>query len=118
LFHYKYVIPIDWLGVGQRRVELPVVCLWLPTVLLFGFLLIGGPARRLRLRSYAVVLGVLALATLPVPVLVSTAAGMETQAFGFVYFLGLAFLNQEAVTWARERFGRRESDTSGSRSSG
>jgi hypothetical protein len=109
-FHYKYTTPIDWLGVGSTHVELPVPALWTPT---FALAFVWMSARRRpgaqplveRIEAQGRVLLCLATATLPLPVLLSTASGLETQAFGAVYLLGLAFLVQEGLRllWVRAR---------------
>jgi hypothetical protein len=85
--YYRFVIGVDHLGVGRLRVELPVALLVLPTIALLA----------LRRRSgESGLLACLAVATLVLPVLVSTAAGRETQSFAVVYLLGAA-LAAEAV---------------------
>jgi hypothetical protein len=85
--YYRFVIGVDHLGVGRWRVELPVALLVLPTIALLA----------LRRRSgESGLLSCLAAATLVLPVLVSTAAGRETQCFAVVYLLG-ATLAAESV---------------------
>jgi hypothetical protein len=56
-----------------------------------------------RLAPALFVLLCVAVAGLGLPVLFTTAAGLETQAFAVVYFLGLAFLVDEVVRYARTR---------------
>ena len=43
----------------------------------------------------------MAVAALGLPVLFTTAGGLETQAFVVVYFLGVAFLLDEALRYRR-----------------
>ncbi len=88
--YWTYTTPVDHLGVGETLVELPVFVLVAPSLLL-GVLSWRGrwatPAREALL-----VLACPALATLTLPVLVTTAGGQEGQAFGLVYLFGAAFL--------------------------
>jgi hypothetical protein len=100
-FHYKYTTPADWVYVGEDYLELPVSCLWgaLAVVALGAALALAlrrrwpalGPAAS-RLGAEAGVLSVGTLAVLPVPVLISTASGLETEAFVLVCFAAVAFL--------------------------
>jgi len=103
LLHYKFTTPVDWLGIGNRKVELPISCFWLPSLAL-GLLWLRSrrslsSAAGLRISRFASVMLCVALAALPLPVLVTTAAGMETEAFAFVHFLGLSFLIHEGAMW-------------------
>ena len=88
-FHYKYTTPIDWFGWRGRLIEVPVAALWVPTLVLlvWNFLSAREPA-------HSRILLALALAALPVPVLISTAGAIETQAFCLTYFIGASFLAQ------------------------
>ena len=88
-FHYKYTTPIDWFGWRGRLIEVPVSALWAPTLLLLVWNFWGRcePA-------HSRILSAVALAALPVPVLMSTAGALETQAFGLTYFIGASFLAQ------------------------
>jgi hypothetical protein len=100
--------PVDWLGVGPWRFEVPLVLLWGPTLLL---ILVFGLGRWIAaLRPAAATAGsalfvvlCMAVAGLGLPLLFTTAAGLETQAFAIVYFLGFAFLVDETVRYARTR---------------
>jgi hypothetical protein len=83
---------VDHVGVGAWRMELPVTVMVLPAIVLAALSLRRSGACLL-------VLAFVTVATLPLPVLVSTAAAQETQAFAFVYLLGLAFLADEL--WRR-----------------
>ncbi len=90
LFHYKYTMPVDWFGWKDRLYEVPVSALYLPSIAL----LVWSALDRGRRGGEAGVLASVAAASLPCPLIVSTASGLETQAFGLVYFLGAAFLLQ------------------------
>ena len=89
--YYGYSTTVDHVGLGEWRLELPISALLVPTAVLIG-LRRGAPLR---------VMAVVALATLPLPVLVSTAAAQETQAFALTYLLGLGFLLDEL--WRQRR---------------
>ena len=99
LFHYKYTMPIDWFGWKERVYEVPISTLFIPTLMLLGW----GIFDRGRLAAQGAVLAAVGLATLPVPILISTASGLETEAFGIVYFLGAAFLVQRVADSRRPR---------------
>ena len=88
LFHYKYTMPIDWLGFKDRLFELPISALILPAVVFLALDVTRGS------RDGSLVLGIVAIGALPIPVAISTASALETQAFGLVYLLGAAFLAQ------------------------
>jgi hypothetical protein len=85
--YYAYTTTVDFLGFGARKVELPVIVILLPTVALLAW-----AAYDRRLRPFAIVTLCLMAAALPLPVVVTTAGGMEPQAFALAYGLGLALL--------------------------
>ncbi len=91
-FHYKYTTPIDWFGWRGEIREVPVALLWMPTAALVVLASIGRTPR-----ADIGVLGSVAVASLPIPVLISTASGLETQAFGLTYFLGASLLLQRVA---------------------
>lgn len=109
--HYKYTTTADWVGLGARQWELPPLVLVLPGVLV-GVLGLGalGPgsagsgARDARGR--ALVVACLLAATLPLPVLISTSAGIEPQAVVLAYFLSAGFLIQELARRVRALLSR------------
>jgi hypothetical protein len=106
--YYSMATPMDWLGVGPWRFEVPLVLLWGPTLLLILLFGLGPWVASLRPASARLgpalfVVLCTAVAGLGLPVLFTTAAGLETQAFAIVYFLGFAFLVDEAVRYARTR---------------
>ena len=108
--YYRLTRPVDWFVIGRQNIEAPVPLMLLPTAALFA---IWFRARYLRRRSMAgtdsrasrglgfggahpfLVLACPVVAALGVPILVSTAGALETQAFALVYFLGMGFFLQE-----------------------
>jgi hypothetical protein len=104
--YYSLTTPADWIGLGPWRFELPLLLLWWPALLLVLLFVLGRGIARLRpwsarLAPAAFVLLCVAVAALGLPVLFTTAAGVETQAFVVVYFLGVAFLLDEALRYRR-----------------
>ena len=104
--YYAMATPADRIGLGPWRFELPLVLLWGPALLLILLFTLGR--RIARLRPWAArrgpvlfVMLCVAVAALGLPVLFTTAAGLETQAFVMVYFLGVAFLLDEALRYRR-----------------
>ena len=101
--HYKYTTPVDWFGFGRRKVEVPTPMLWGGTLMLL--LSWAVAARRSsaeskqRLEQLLLPVLTLAAATLALPVFLTTAGGIETQAFALAHFLGLALLVQ--LIWER-----------------
>ena len=104
-WHYKYTTPADWLGYGRRKLEVPTFCLWAGTLLLLLWWVHAARRSREALKRsledrLALVL-TLAAATLPLPVLMTTAAGIETETFVLVHFLALGFVVERVSTlWA------------------
>jgi hypothetical protein len=97
-FHYKYTTPVDWFGIGEARLEVPVPLLWLPAWLLLAVFLGSRGARsgpRRRRAEHLLMLMPVGLGALGLPVLVTTAGGVETQAFAVVYFLAAGLLLEE-----------------------
>jgi hypothetical protein len=105
LLHYKYTLPADFFIWGSRRVELPLPLLWLPAILsglLLAFARWRGDSEPKRQLGGFVALGACAgLGAITLPVLVTTAGGIETQGFVVVYFLGFAALAQELARQLR-----------------
>jgi hypothetical protein len=104
--YYSMTTTADWLGLGPWRFELPLPLLWGPTLLLALVCLAGRRFRvperaRARLQTALAALGMMAAGALCFPVFFTTAGGFETQAFVIVYFLGVAFLVDEAVRYRR-----------------
>ncbi len=109
--YYRYTTTVDFLGFGASSVEVPISLAWASLLVVLG--LRGFASRlpddvRLRIGGAARMLLVLAAATLPLPILITTAGGQETQAFALVYMLGAAFLVEELfrltrhVRWHRQ----------------
>jgi hypothetical protein len=107
--YYALTTPADWFGVGAWRAEAPVFVILLPT----GLLLLGGIGLRLRghssrgagrLPETLLVLAGVAGAGLLAPVVTTTAAAVEAQAFVLVYLLGAGFFAEEML---RALHGRR-----------
>jgi hypothetical protein len=104
--YYSLTTPADWIGFGPWRFELPLLVLWSPALLLVLLFGLGLGIARLRpwsarLAPAVFVLLCVAVAALGLPVLFTTAAGVETQAFVVVYFLGVALLLDEALRYRR-----------------
>ena len=85
--YYAYTTTVDHLGFGKRKVELPVALMLLP-----GISLLAWAAYDRRLRPQAALTLLMMAAALPLPVLISTAGGLEPQAFALAYGLGFALL--------------------------
>jgi len=105
-FHYKYTTPVGWFALGPWQVELPAGCLWSPIVALGAAWVAARRPRaaadvRNRLDGYATVILCVSVGALGLPVLLTTAGGIETQAFALACFLALAFLIPELVRLAR-----------------
>lgn len=96
--YYGYTKTADFLGFGARTVELSVALIVLPTVALLGW-----AAADRRLRPPAVAALAVMTAALPLPVLITTAGGTETQAVVVAYFLGAALLADAAGRAIRNR---------------
>ena len=98
--YYNFTTTADWLGLGPWRAELPLPLLWAPA-------LVALAAVRRTGWACPVLMGSLAVAALALPVIVTTAGGIETQAFVLVYYLGLGFAVDAFVrglgSWPRIR---------------
>jgi hypothetical protein len=105
--YYRLTTTADWLGIADRRVEVPLVLLWLPPLALLVLPLVRREGDDGRRRSGGAgdlaVVAVVGLGLGALPVLVSTASALETQSFVLVYFLGIAFLTESLVREARGR---------------
>jgi hypothetical protein len=95
--YWTYTATVDHLGITNQMVELPVSLLLAPSLLL-AFLAWKG-RRAAAAREALVVLACPAIATLALPVLITTAGGHEGQAFGLVHLFAAALLAD--VLWAR-----------------
>ena len=104
--YYSMATPADWIGLGPWRLELPLLVLWEPALLLIFLFGLGLFIARLRpwaprLAPALFVMLCVAGAAFGLPVLFTTAGGLETQSFVMVYFLGVAFLVDEALRYRR-----------------
>jgi hypothetical protein len=103
--YYGYTATADWIGFGRWQWELPVWLLLFPTATLVLLQLLTwlGPARwrEARRTDTLLVLACLSLATLTLPVLVTTAGAQETQALVLVLYLGVGFLAELLVAVRR-----------------
>ena len=101
--HYKYTTPVDWFGFGRRKVEAPTALLWSGTLILPLWWAVAAwrsdTESKRRLEDLLSPVLTLAIATLALPIFLSTAAGMETQAFALAHFLAFALLGQ--LIWTR-----------------
>ncbi|HET8646985.1 MAG TPA: hypothetical protein VFO85_15930, partial [Vicinamibacteria bacterium] len=91
--YYGYTTTADHVALGRWRAELPMGLVLLPALLLSAAAAWRRPAAETRRRARAGlrVMGAVAAGTLVVPVLISTAAAQEAQAFALVFVLALAF---------------------------
>lgn len=89
-FFYRLVTTADWVGCGRWRVPLPLGALW-GAGAAFLYAAVSDRARR-GPRSACALLASVACAALALPVLVTTAGALETQAFMLVYLIALAFV--------------------------
>jgi hypothetical protein len=109
--HFSWVTPVNRIGAGHARVAVPVVLLMAPTVALLALAVPGrlGPRiaglREASRRALATT-ACMAAGAVMLPVAITSASMVETQAFAFVYYLGLALLVQEMVGLLAGRLGR------------
>jgi len=104
--HYRYTTPADWFGFGRWKVEVPTSFLWSGSLILLlwwvhAALRSKGELKQCLEDRLALIM-TLAASTLALPVLMTTAAGMETETFVLVHLLSSSFLVQAAadgVSW-------------------
>lgn len=104
--YWSYAGTLDWFGLGEWYGEIPISLLLGPSLAFFAVAILGfvrrrDAALRPRLKGPLLLLGCLALGTLPLPVLITTASGQEPQAFGLVHYLAWAFLAEILVSSLR-----------------
>jgi hypothetical protein len=91
--YFRYTTTVEFLGVGAHVWELPIPLLMVPAALVIAR---AWRARRTEAaaerRGEVVLLAAIAAATLPLPVLISTASGQETQAFALTFVLAPVLL--------------------------
>jgi len=102
-FFYHVVPTADWIGLGPWRLALPLAVLW---ILGAGFAYVAARDWEGRRPALAVA-GCMACSALPLPVLITTAGALETEAFVLVYFLAFAFVMEWAWREARRALVRR-----------
>jgi hypothetical protein len=111
--YYGLVTPVDWAGAGHQRWEWPIPLMLVPTLALLAAAIRPRRPPRAGLRRDAVLLATLGITTSILPVAVSTASGIEPQAFALTYLMGAALAADQAARavheWARRRTGARTS---------
>jgi hypothetical protein len=108
-FYYGRVTTADWLGLWRFRGVVPLPVLWLAG---WSFLLLAAFDRRVtKLRATLKLVACVGLSAIALPVLITTAGALETEAFILVFFIAMAFLGEHvlgaalrvAVFFRRER---------------
>jgi hypothetical protein len=102
--YYRMTATADIFGFLRHEIELPIPLLLVPAVALGG---VWAASLRGRRRASAsarrgpvlAFLACVAVSASTQPVLVTTASGLETEAFVLVYFLGFAFFVEALVRW-------------------
>jgi len=105
--YYHLTTTVDFVGIGGWKAELPVVFLWGPSLLCVLLCCTAGRSERLRAARQHVAGGLaaaacVAAAALVSPVLITTASGIETEAFAVVHWLCCGLL-LEALWRLRNR---------------
>ena len=102
--YFTYTTTVDHFGIATAAPEVPAQLFMAPTILLLAATMF----KRWRASVLPFVKGLACFAAvlLPLPVLVTTAGGQETQAFALVHMLAAGFLMQAAVNWYRSRSNR------------
>jgi len=106
--YYWFAPTVDRMGIGDQRIKLPVLCLIGATFLLAALGLaraVPGLARLVPSQATRSLLALScpALSALAGPVVFSTAAAPETQAFALVHFLAAGFLADAGLSWLQSR---------------
>jgi hypothetical protein len=99
LFFYSRVTTADWIGFSSLRFVVPLPLYWAMGLLLFVILFFER--RHPKTRSTLWLLACVGLSAITMPVLITTAGAMETQAFILVYFVILALLVERLACIAR-----------------
>lgn len=110
--YYRLSRQADWLAFGSRDRELPTWLFLLPSALVLACALLARVSARCRtvwehVRAGLLPLLWLALAILPVPLLITTATAFEAECFVLVHFLALGLLIDGATRAAAARAGSR-----------
>jgi hypothetical protein len=106
--YYLFAPTVDWMGIGEQRVQLPLLLLVGPALFLVALALPSAIGHRRHLAASSAARSLLALScpalsALAGPVLFSTASGPETQAFAIVHFLAAGFLVDACASWLLSR---------------
>jgi hypothetical protein len=102
--YYNFVKTADVLTALGRTWEAPLWLFWIAPVVFAGMFL--RHRREARARSRMALLAAFAISTLTMPVAVTTASGIETQAFVLVYLLCAAYLASDLLEALLYRFPR------------
>jgi hypothetical protein len=102
--YYGLTANLDWFRVGPVTFEVPLPLLWLPVLAISAPVLLR---RSPEWRDDALLLGVVLVATMALPVAVTTAGALETQAVAVPYFLAAGLVLDRAFR-ARRRNEARE----------
>ncbi len=87
--YYRLTSNLDWLRIGPWLFEVPVPVFWIAVAAAF-VVVVRRPLPDIR--AAGLVLGIVLVATLALPVAITTAGALETQAIAVAYFLALALL--------------------------
>jgi hypothetical protein len=98
--YWTYTSTVDFLGPPSARLEIPIPLVLLPTAALVA-LAVWRRTAPLVPASSLWILACIAAATLPLPLLVSTASGHEPQSMAATYAAGAALLAEQAWRAAR-----------------
>ena len=104
--YYALARHADTFALGRRTLEIPTWMLWAPLAALIVFAAVGlrrGQSKELARDALA--LGPVALGAMAVPVGISTAGALETQAFVIVHFTAAALLADAGRRAARRSAG-------------
>jgi hypothetical protein len=103
-FFYRLVPTADSIGLGPWRRALPLGVLWALGAA-FVYAAVRDQSGR-GARPGLLVAGCVACSALPLPVLITTAGALETEAFVLVYFLAFAFVVEWVWLQARQAWPR------------
>jgi hypothetical protein len=100
--NFSWATPVNRLGSGRMRVTVPVLALLAPTLALLALAAARGSGPRIDAARHTArralwPMACVAAGALALPVIITTAGLLETEAFSFVYVLGIALLAQAAA---------------------
>ena len=96
--YYGLTSNLDWFRIGPWLFEVPVPLFWIAVVAAF-VLAFRRPVPETR--AAGLVLGIVLVATLALPVAVTTAGALETQAIAVAYFLALGVIAEHGARIVR-----------------